>query len=146
MMHKQQMWVTLLEEWCKTRSGLTLPFLVGASAIHASRDSAPTTARQIIEYIKQSQETDRYFRIQECGATGFPVVGIVQSKGETGYKVFLDEKWGDTEDDQMMRYLSASEAAIQSGYVSRVPDYPDFSWGDFTAEELRFIDRVYAQQ
>jgi hypothetical protein len=138
-------WIALLEEWCRKRSGLTLPFLVHGTARHEGEPANPRLAADIIRHIRGNDQKDTYFRIQDCGYTGFPVIFIGHKGGDAGYKVFLEEKWGDTEAEQIENYLRQSETAIKSGFCSRVVDYPSFSWSvDFTPDEQKFIDSVSA--
>ena len=119
---KPPFWIALLDSWCRKKTGLSLPFLVGATAIHKGMSPDATFAGAIMTYIRNNNEAGTYFRIAHCGLTGVPIIA--------------------TDTEKLEQYQQNAQLLIQKGYFSRVPDYPTFSWSRFTEDDLKFIDSV----
>lgn len=141
---KHPFWITLLEEWCtkRGRSGLTLPFLVGATAIHNGSTLDPTFARDIIDCIIANDEKDTYFRIARCPQVKVPVIGIHHYPPESGYHLHLDDTWGRSEEAKLQEYVADAQRLIARGYFSRVPNGHGYRWSEFTALDIKFIEGV----
>ena len=142
-------WIALLEEWCTTRkrSGLCLPFLVGATAIHENSNPDAAFAGKIIGHIRSNNTESTYFRNSRCTQIKVPVIGIHHyPPNQSGYRNFLNESWGKTDEEKLREYTRDSERLISAGRFSRVFAGQGYGWSEFTPEDRQFIQDVSQRQ
>lgn len=138
-------WITLLEEWCsqsRKGTGLSLPFLVGATAIHNNTVADLEYTSEIVAHIRNNNAENTYFRVARCPQVRVPVIGIWHYPPRSGYALFLDDSWGGSEEDKWNAYEWDAQNLIKREYFSRVPDGHGYAWSGFTDQDLSFIRAV----
>lgn len=136
------LWFRLVHHWCQNgRTGLTVPFLVGADARDRGVPADPKDAERIVTEISNYRSPGVALRIVNCPDLRVPVVGTECSASSKLY-IHLPEKWG-KEEDQILRTLASDAAAlVKRGLFSRLGGYPNQRWDILQCEDITFIDRV----
>lgn len=134
-------WFALLDAHCREKSGLTIPFLVGASAIQSGTSVRPENANFIMSQMKEIRFSNSMFFVALCTHLQAPVITLVHDYGE-GIKFNLGPEWGSDDQERMKRVLLDAEEPIRSGNFSRIREGSIRSWRPFCEDELNQIRRV----
>jgi hypothetical protein len=134
-------WFALLNSHCYEKAGLTLPFLVGASAIHRGAVARPEDANLIISEMNEIHFTNYLFYIAVCTSLQSPVITLVHNYG-SGVKFCLSSEWGSNDEERTKRLLHHAEEPIRSGKFSRIREGDVRSWKPFQEDDLDQIDSV----
>lgn len=145
---KHPLWFRLVHTWCSNgRTGLTLPFLVGADA--RARDGIASSAdvRRILAEMLSYRDPRCSLIILWCPNRGAPVLGV---HGVGGLRLMiadsLKEKWGKNEEKIVEELIQVSERVIRQGHFSRIGDAPNAEWSSFDRSDLEFIDSLIGEK
>jgi len=134
-------WFNLVYTWCVNgRTGLTLPFIVGADARARNELARPEDVFRILTEIQSFNGSDGSLKLTWCPDRralviclssfrrgGFTIDGALVTAGTTAERVLHD-------------LVQVSEARVKDGDFSRVGDPPE--WASFELEDIEFIDSV----
>jgi hypothetical protein len=141
-------WFLLVRTWCLNgRTGLTLPFLVGADARARNTPAALGDVRRLLDKIRKFRSADGSLVLRWCPNRGAPVVGV-EPFGDRQLRVddTLKAKWGTNEEKIFEELAQVSEMRVKDGGFSRVGDPPEAQWVAFDRDDLEFIDSVIGRQ
>lgn len=134
-------WFALLDLHCYEKSGLTIPFLVGASAIHRGAVAHPEDANQILSEMSGNHFTNSLFYITICTHLQAPVITLIHDYG-SGVKFCLNAEWGENDEERNKRLLLNAEEPIRSENFSRIREGDVRSWKPFQENDLEQINSV----
>lgn len=134
-------WHHLLSAYCENGAGLSLPHLVGASAIHSGKPPHRSDAAQIVSEMVGTVQQNLRYHVSLCGKLKVPVFGVLEGWG-TGMRVDLGPEWGATNEGKLLCVVERSAAPIDAATYSRVRGATGFEWGAFTSDEDAFIRDV----
>ena len=139
-------WFKLIRSWNDiSRTGLTLPFIVGADAIARNADAAPEDASRLLDEMRSHDICEFTVLVMSCPNRLAPVFSV-QRRLATDWPPLMprltEGSWGTT-DDEILESLGAHAAQrISQGHLSRIGEWPDMKWCPFQPNDLEFINTV----
>lgn len=135
MIKQSPFWLTLLNYWCANRTGLTLPFIVGADAIQREAEVSPTDTRRLFNEIYLNGGVELII----CPDIKVPILAISRSY-PAAFRVHLDNTWGESDGEKLENFVTNAEHLVNAGRFSRTRYYQDTRWDKFQEEDLDFIN------
>lgn len=152
-------WQKLLEKWCKTNTGLTIPYIIGSQKI-LNEDYELNAANDITRIFNEILEnTGTVFYLNHCPNLSEPVLGIKDEDFEDMIGEFLTTREGLKQEklficqSMFIHFPKKQKHTIEdvvewliSKYSSQIEN-KQYSknkrqWGDYLPEEITFIKNV----
>jgi hypothetical protein len=134
-------WFLLIEAWCfeEKKTGLTLPFLIGADARSRGVDAKPDDVRPMLDEIATFVPARGFLMVRWCPWLSEPVFGLFA--GKSGPLEFQAELFGDEGSADKLLEEIARNAEILVSHQCFSKSLAG-KWSAFTEKDLNFIDSI----
>ncbi len=154
-------WFTIIKQWREKgmgENGVTLPFLVGALTRQGNEFPIEQSVESVLNAIIFHPVPDHYCEVRWCHQIDEPVISV--EKIETMSQKAIKEKYTDnsghpslaftedlmnqfglncsTKEECLTKLISRTQMHTEKGEFSK----NNGSFGDFTDDELEFLDRI----